>query len=195
MPAEQTGIVRDNYLWKVLLRKGASKDGVYLHVPSGAYDYELFSLIWAPVLQALSYVFEKSDEPAAYRRAVQGFERCAAISTHFGMSGNLDAVILTLAKFTTFHNDVRRKPNGMKQFGGNAKAQLAMRGVFSLCHRHGDGVREGWREVFDLVAALFSNDMLPKSYVEVEDFIQPSGKITLSYQVSVFFFTFATRFF
>ena len=35
MPAEQTGLVKENYLWKVLLRKGASKEGVYLHVPPG----------------------------------------------------------------------------------------------------------------------------------------------------------------
>lgn len=30
MPAEHTGIVRENYLWKVLLKRGASSEGRYV---------------------------------------------------------------------------------------------------------------------------------------------------------------------
>lgn len=59
MPAEQTGLVRENYLWKVLLRKGASKEGVYLHIPQGTYDSELFKLIYGPVVTALCAVYGK----------------------------------------------------------------------------------------------------------------------------------------
>ncbi|KRT85266.1 hypothetical protein AMK59_2713, partial [Oryctes borbonicus] len=100
MPAEQTGIVKENYLWKVLLRRGASKDGVYTHVCDGTYDYDLFTIIFGPVLSALTFVFDRSDDSNIYRRALQGFERCACISSNFGITANLDMLILTLCKFT-----------------------------------------------------------------------------------------------
>lgn len=73
MPAEQTGIVKENYLWKVLLRRGVGKDGLYVHAPEGLYDHDLFSLIWSPTNAALGAVFEKSNDPTIYRKAISGF--------------------------------------------------------------------------------------------------------------------------
>lgn len=73
MPAEQTGLVKENYLWKVLLRRGAGKDGIYYHAPNGLYDHDLFSLIWGPVISALSCVFDKTNDAAIYQKAVSGF--------------------------------------------------------------------------------------------------------------------------
>jgi brefeldin A-resistance guanine nucleotide exchange factor 1 len=75
MPAEQTGLVKENYLWKVLLRRGASKDGVFIHAPSGLFDHDLFALIWGPTVAALSFVFDKSNDAAIYQKAISGF-RC-----------------------------------------------------------------------------------------------------------------------
>lgn len=73
MPAEQTGLVRENYLWKVLLRRGETKDGVYIHAPNGLFDYDLFSLIWGPTVTALSFMFDKSNDPNIYQTAISGF--------------------------------------------------------------------------------------------------------------------------
>jgi len=73
MPAEQSGLVRENYLWKVLLRRGAGRDGVFLHAPAGLFDHDLFSLIWGPSVAALSFVFDRSSEPHVYQRAIAGF--------------------------------------------------------------------------------------------------------------------------
>ncbi|KAJ8916109.1 hypothetical protein NQ315_004476 [Exocentrus adspersus] len=181
MPAEQTGLVRENYLWKVLLRKGKSKDGVYLHVNGGTYDCELFQLIYGPIVAALSFVFEKSEEQNIYKRVMQGFERCAFIASHFNMSKNLDMLLLSLCKFTIFYNH-QKQSNILVQFGANVKAQIAMKTVFSLVHQHGDNLREGWRCLFDLILVLYSNGLLPKSFIEAEDFIESSGKITLVYE-------------
>ena len=50
MPAEQTGLVRENYLWKVLLRRGTTKDGVFHHVFGAHHDKELFEIIWGPAV-------------------------------------------------------------------------------------------------------------------------------------------------
>jgi brefeldin A-resistance guanine nucleotide exchange factor 1 len=181
MPAEQTGLVRENYLWKVLLRKGVAKDGLYYHVNSGQFDQELFGLIWAPIVAALSFVFDKSEEQPIYKKAMTGFQKCAFISSHFGMTKNLDMLIQTLAKFTTFHN-IQRPNNGTISFGANIKARLSLKCVTDLCHHHGDSVREGWKNLFDLVLSLYCLGLLPKVYVEAEDFIQSSGRIVLVYE-------------
>lgn len=46
MPAEQTGLVRENYAWKVLLRRGEGKDGEFTHVLDPIYDKQLFQITW-----------------------------------------------------------------------------------------------------------------------------------------------------
>jgi brefeldin A-resistance guanine nucleotide exchange factor 1 len=73
MPAEQSGLVKENYLWKVLLRRGDSKDGVFIHAPNGLFDHDLFSLIWGPTVAALSFVFDKSNDATIYQKAISGF--------------------------------------------------------------------------------------------------------------------------
>lgn len=181
MPAEQSGLIRENYLWKSLLRKGQSKEGIYIHVKSGTYDSELFQLIYGPILAALSFVYEKTEDPGIYKKVMQGFASCSYISANFNMTNNLDTIILSVCKFTMFYNQ-HRQNNIVVQFGANPKAQLALKTVFSLIHQHGDSVREGWKNIFDLILALYSNDLLSNAFIEAEDFIEPSGKITLVYE-------------
>ncbi|XP_065163849.1 Golgi-specific brefeldin A-resistance guanine nucleotide exchange factor 1 isoform X2 [Atheta coriaria] len=181
MPAEQTGIVRENYLWKVLLRRGASKDGTYIHVASGAYDEDLFSLIWGPTVAALSFVFDKSEDPAVYKHALWGFNRCAFISSHFSMTANLDMLMATLGKYTTLNGQPKSAALTV-QFGLNTKAQLALKSVFELAHQHGENIREGWKNLFDLILTLYTQSLLPKCYTEAEDFIDKSGRVVLVYE-------------
>lgn len=53
MPAEQTGVVRENYLWKVLLRRGEGKDGEFTHVLDPIYDKQLFQITWGSTVSSL----------------------------------------------------------------------------------------------------------------------------------------------
>ncbi|GFG39058.1 hypothetical protein Cfor_02589 [Coptotermes formosanus] len=179
MPAEQTGLVKENYLWKVLLRRGASKDGVFIHAPSGLFDHDLFALIWGPTVAALSFVFDKSNDAAIYQKAISGFRKCAMISAHYGMSNDFDNLIISLCKFTTLLSTADTPDNLTISFGSNPKAQLAAKTVFNLAHRHGDILREGWKNVLDCMLQLYHCKLLPKIMVEAEDFIEPSGKISL----------------
>lgn len=64
-------------------------------------------------------------------------------------------------------------------FGGNPKAQLAAKMVFSLAHRHGDILSEGWKNLLDCMLQLFRAKLLPKNMIEVEDFVNPKGKVSL----------------
>lgn len=70
MPAEQTGMVKENYLWKVLLRRGETIEGHFAHAPCGWNDNDLFALAWGPAISALSYVFDKSDNSATLQVAL-----------------------------------------------------------------------------------------------------------------------------
>uniref|UniRef100_A0A146LBA7 Golgi-specific brefeldin A-resistance guanine nucleotide exchange factor 1 n=1 Tax=Lygus hesperus TaxID=30085 RepID=A0A146LBA7_LYGHE len=183
MPAEQTGLVRENYLWNVLLRRGASKDGLYIYAPNGLLDHDLFSLIWSPAVSALSTLYDKAKDPAIYQKAISGFRKCAMISAHYGMSNDFDNLIVTLCKFTALHtylDDKSDSPESLSiAFGENHKAKLAAKTVFNLAHRHGDIIRDSWRNILECVLQLYRCKLLPKKLVEAEDFIELSGKISL----------------
>ncbi|BES91822.1 Sec7 domain [Nesidiocoris tenuis] len=179
MPAEQVGIVKENYLWNVLLRRGASDDGIYIHCPNGLLDHDLFSLIWSPAVAALSTLFDKAKEQAIYLKAISGFRKCAMISAHYGMSNDFDNLIVTLCKYTALRYPVETPESLTIFFGENHKAKLAATTVFNLTHRHGDIIRESWRNILDCVLQLYRCKLLPKILVEAEDFIELSGKISL----------------
>ncbi|XP_048060363.1 Golgi-specific brefeldin A-resistance guanine nucleotide exchange factor 1 isoform X3 [Megalobrama amblycephala] len=177
MPDEQTGLVKENYVWSVLLHRGASSEGLFLHVPGSSYDRDLFTMTWGPTIAALSYVFDKSLDDTIIQKAITGFRKCAMISAHYGFSDVFDNLIISLCKFTTLSSEsVENLPT---VFGSNRKAQVAAKTVFSLAHHHGDILREGWKNIMDSMLQLFRAELLPKSMVEVEDFLDPNEKISL----------------
>lgn len=73
MPDEQTGLVKENYVWSVLLHRGSSSEGIFLHVPESSYDRDLFTMTWGPTIAALSYVFDKSLDDTIIQKAIAGF--------------------------------------------------------------------------------------------------------------------------
>ncbi|XP_037713437.1 Golgi-specific brefeldin A-resistance guanine nucleotide exchange factor 1 isoform X1 [Drosophila subpulchrella] len=186
MPAEQTGLVRENYQWKVLLRRGATHDGHFHYVHDASYDVEIFNIVWGASLSALSFMFDKSTE-SGYQKTLAGFSKSAAISAHYNLHSDFDALVLTLCKFTTLLSSVEQHEpapanNEIQQavnFGLNGKAQAAMRTVFLLVHDYGDCLRESWKHILDLYLQLFRLKLLPKSLIEVEDFCEANGKAML----------------
>lgn len=57
MPAEQTGLVRENYAWKVMLRRGEGKDGEFSHVLDPIYDKQLFLITWGSTVSFQNFNF------------------------------------------------------------------------------------------------------------------------------------------
>ena len=174
MPAEQTGLVKDNYMWKVLLKRGTSS-GCRFQRPftdEGVFDHDLFSLGWGPIVAALSFIFDKTTDSVVISKCLAGFRKCATISAHYGMSDVFDNLVISLCKFTTL---LSTSPD----LGGSKKAQAACRAVFQHVHRHGDILREGWRNFVDCLVALFKLQVLPKILTESEDFTEPSGRVSL----------------
>ncbi|KAL6084429.1 hypothetical protein STEG23_018029 [Scotinomys teguina] len=175
MPEEQTGLVRENYVWNVLLHRGATPEGLFLRVPPGSYDLDLFTMTWGPTIAALSYVFDKSLEETIIQKAISGFRKCAMISAHYGLSDVFDNLIISLCKFTALSSEsIENLPS---VFGSNPKAHIAAKTVFHLAHRHGDILREGWKNIMEAMLQLFRAQLLPKAMVEQCD---PEKMITES---------------
>jgi len=79
MPAEQTGLVKENYLWKVLLRRGSGPESVYLKVGnSGEFiDKDLAEHAWGPIVSALCRAYDKAPDRSLQRKVAQTFLRFA----------------------------------------------------------------------------------------------------------------------
>lgn len=183
MPAEQTGSVRENYLWKVLLRRGEGKDGEFTHVLDSSYDKQLFQVTWGSTLTAFGSLFDKVSEIAVIKKIIEGFMHSAAICSHYSLHQEFDTIILTLCKFTTLYNTNETNELAISiQFGGNSKARTAMKSIFKFLHDYGDSMRESWKHVMDLIVQMYKLKLLPKSFVEVEDFCEESGKLLLHYE-------------
>ena len=86
---------------QVLLKRGSSSEGRFLHAATGSYDRDLFSLVWGPTVAALSFVFDKSVEDVIIQKATSGFRKCAMVSAHYAMSDVFDNLVISLCKFTT----------------------------------------------------------------------------------------------
>ena len=127
MPDEHSGSVRENYKWKVcgrgrvctcmytvmleytppcpllqmILRRSAQPGAsCYLKPSCPIYHRDLFLTLWGPAIAALSYVFENGVEERVVQSAMSGFQKCAVVSAHYGLSDVFDNIIITLCKFT-----------------------------------------------------------------------------------------------
>ncbi|XP_034180833.2 sec7 domain-containing protein garz [Osmia lignaria lignaria] len=180
MPAEQTGLVKDNYLWKVLLRRGVGPESTYLRVGNtGEFvDKELVEQAWAPIVSALCRAFDKAPDRSLQRRVAETFLRCASISAHFGMSSDLDTLVVSLCKFTGLATG-GEPDQVVLQLGGSGKCQLAARTVFTITHMYGNAMRASWKNIIDCLQSLYKARLLPKNLTEGEDFLDSSGKVSL----------------
>lgn len=179
MPAEHTGLVRENYLWKVLLRRGAGKAGHFVHVPNGLLDHDLFTLVWGPTVAALASILDKApSESIVLQKALSGYRKCAMIAAHYAMSDVFDNLIISLCKFTSLSS--AESPEAVPMvLGSSQKAQLVSKMVFGLAQRHGHILRDGWKNLIDCVLQLYRAKLLPQALVTAEDFVDPSGEVSL----------------
>ncbi|KAL1421274.1 hypothetical protein MTO96_023245 [Rhipicephalus appendiculatus] len=179
MPAEQTGLVRENYLWKVLLRRGAGKAGHFMHAPNGLLDHDLFTLVWGPTVAALASVLDRVPcESLVLQRALGGYRKCAMVAAHYAMSDVFDNLVISLCKFTAL--STAESPETVPVVLGNSqKAQLVAKMVFGLAQRHGHILRDGWKNLVDCLLQLYKAKLLPRPLVTAEDFVDPSGEVSL----------------
>ncbi|KAA0190366.1 hypothetical protein HAZT_HAZT006148 [Hyalella azteca] len=173
MPAEQTGLVKENYLWKMLLKRGATKEGIYMLANDDhSFDRDLFGICWGPTVASLSYVFDKSVDDAFIQKSLSGFKKCASISARYGMSDVFDNLVVSLCKFTGLTSSASPADAIAVEFGGNPKAQLAAKTLFRLVTLHGDILRDGWKNVVEVLLQLFRCRLLPADLTESPDLLE-----------------------
>lgn len=120
---------------------------------------------------------------AVIKKIMEGFMHSAAISSHFNLYEEFDAIVLTLCKFTTLYNTTETNEIIISvQFGTNSKARTAMKSVFKFLHDYGDSMRESWKHAVDLIVQLYKLNLLSKSFLEIEDFCEQGGKVQLQYE-------------
>ncbi|CAB4059242.1 GBF1 [Lepeophtheirus salmonis] len=175
MPAEQSGVVKENYLWKCVLKRGMESD--FLESPNGTFDHELFGIIWGPTIAALSYVFDKASSEHPLEKSLGGFQKCATIAAHYSMIDVFDNLIISLCKFTTLLSVENLNKNSpfLVSYGLNEKALSVTRLVVSLVIKHGDILREGWKNIMECLLQLFRSGLLPETLTKSEDYLDPKG--------------------
>jgi brefeldin A-resistance guanine nucleotide exchange factor 1 len=84
LPSEHVGQVKENYLWKMLLRRALSPNCKYQSPAGdeGVYDHDLFSLAWGSIVAALSFIFDKTSDSPTIIKSLNGFRKCATIAAH-----------------------------------------------------------------------------------------------------------------
>ena len=134
-------------------------------------------------LAALGSLFDRITEVVVIKKIMEGFMHSAAISSHYNLHQEFDGIILTLCKFTTLYNSTETNEIAISvQFGANSKARTALKSIFKFLHDYGDSMRESWKHVVELLVQLYKLNLLPKSFLEIEDFCEPGGRIQLQYE-------------
>lgn len=155
-------------------------DGKFL---STFKPFILIKFLFLHQLAALGSLFDKVPEVAVVKKIMEGFMHSAAISSHYNLYQEFDAIVLTLCKFTTLYSTTETNEISISvQFGTNSKARTAMKSIFKFLHDYGDSMRESWKHVVDLIVQLYKLNLLPKSFLEIEDFCEAGGKLQLQYE-------------
>jgi hypothetical protein len=68
--------------------------------------------------------------------------------------------------------------NAVSQFGKNKKAQVASQTVFSITRNYGDNLREGWKNILDLILRMSELKLLPKNVLLTESFAEEAKLYT-----------------
>ncbi|KAK3850300.1 hypothetical protein Pcinc_042986 [Petrolisthes cinctipes] len=178
MPAEHAGRVREDYQWRLLLRRAATSEARFL-LPAtpNDLDRDLFLVCWGPTVAALSCVLDRGGEAEA-GRAVAGFGGCGAVAARLGLVEVLDNLVATLCKFTGL--DAVDPPEQLASaFAASRRAQLAAGAAVGLAAGHGDGLRDAWANVVQLLLQLFRCRLLPQSLVTSPDPLASGGQVCL----------------
>eukprot|EP00731_Ephydatia_muelleri_P005742 Em0002g1918a len=168
MPEEHTGAVKENYRWKW-------PEAQYWEVATSEYDQDLFLVAWGPTVAAVSYVFDIAEDKNIVQKAIGGFSKCASIAAHYEVTEVFDNLVISLCKFITLLTTPEPPSSMVFTIGINHKVRLSILILFSLAHRHGNILREGWKNMLDCLIVLYKAKLLPESMVELPEMAESPG--------------------
>jgi golgi-specific brefeldin A-resistance guanine nucleotide exchange factor 1 len=119
-----------------------------------------FLSLWGPAMAAFSVTFDNSNATSLIAHASSGFMAAATAASHYRISEVVDKLIVALTKFTQVLSPISVH-SSIQTFGKSRAAMQAARTVFDITKSHGDMIREGWREVLDLVLRMYNCGLMP----------------------------------
>eukprot|EP00271_Cylindrocystis_brebissonii_P013215 TRINITY_DN32894_c0_g1_i1.p1 TRINITY_DN32894_c0_g1~~TRINITY_DN32894_c0_g1_i1.p1 ORF type:complete len:1612 (+),score=297.74 TRINITY_DN32894_c0_g1_i1:164-4837(+) len=147
--------------WIDLIRRSSSAFPYLPYAPDPVLDSDMFSIIAGPAIAALSVVFDHTENEEVLQQCANGFLSVAKIAAHRRLDKSLDDLVVSLCKFTTLLNPTANAEEPAIAFGEDVKARIAAVTVFSIVHKSGDHIREGWRNILDCVLRLHKLGLLP----------------------------------
>ncbi|ORY06583.1 Sec7-domain-containing protein [Basidiobolus meristosporus CBS 931.73] len=193
MPDEHEGQLGFEYAWKELVQKSEAGN-VYITRNTPIYDKDMFLSVWKQIVAAYVDVFDSAQDDVMIQKAITGLLHCALIAGHFQLIDILDYLTNLFSGLTGLldegitvnpENNRAVNSNGTElvvsdlalQFGRNYKGQLATIIAFGLADELGNSIRDGWKQVMEIVRNLFLSSLLPVGMLETEDFLH--GTITI----------------
>lgn len=177
MPAEQTGVVRDKYLWKCLLRNSETSAGIFWYsrarssttsptghemkdfcLPLKIFNRSIFDIAWDHSISTLTLVFDRlhpDRQPTLSRRVLNnGFTSVAMLCAAYG---HLDNLIVNLSRFVTNSAKITNK------------TELVAHCLFAITKEYANELRSSWANIIRLILFWYDNQLLDNGF-EIEDF-------------------------
>lgn len=185
VPGEQTGLLGFEHAWKELLvrsqqsghfcylSQAPSSDvlliGLFIVCNTSRFDYDMFKMVWKPVISAIAHAFISFNDEYVIQRAISGFRQCATLAGYFSLPDVFDFIVISLSQTTGLLTDIPAYvPNYpiveaegqlvtisplSVRFGTNFKGQLASVVLFNIVNGNGNSLREGWTPVSHVINA------------------------------------------
>jgi len=175
LPDEHDNKHAFEYAWKELLIK--THDAGQLELcDTNAFDAEMFSATWKPIVATLCYVFMSASDDAVFSRVVIGFGQCAQIAAKYGITDAFDRIVYSLSQISTLAAEVPPSTSlntevqvGQKKvmvselavrLGRDFRAQLATVVLFRTLCGHESAVGETWVYIVRMLRNLFVNSLI-----------------------------------
>ena len=162
LPEEHDNKNAYDYAWSELLLKISSESDL-VSCDTNAYDADIFTGTWRPIVATLSYVFMSASDDAVFSRIVTGFDQCAQIASRYNLSDAFDHIVFCLSSIstlasperpnTTLNTEIQASDKNVMvsetavKFGRDFKAQLATVVLFRLISGNEAVIRKGWDHV------------------------------------------------
>jgi brefeldin A-resistance guanine nucleotide exchange factor 1 len=162
------------------------------------FDEAMFKHAWRPLIGSIAYAFTTSaQDEHVIQQAITGFRQCASLAGHFNLPEVFDTIVLSLSTATglgdegehgyqTANYPVVEKENQSVtvsplsiRFGHDYRSQIATVVLFTIANGHGNAIREGWTQIFEMFQTLFLHSLLPAPMLQMEDFLAGTTMIPM----------------
>eukprot|EP00762_Andalucia_godoyi_P001691 ANDGO_07111.mRNA.1 ARF guanine-nucleotide exchange factor GNOM len=136
----------------------SSFDGV-LSLPKAVIAKEMYLSLWGPSMAAYSVLFDNTSTPALLQKVSMAFVSSAQVASMCGLTEIVDKYVAGLSKFTSILSPINVSQS-VSLYGQSERSLCATSTVFAVAKRCGDSMREGWKNVVDLIIRMCSCGVL-----------------------------------